>query len=76
MTRTFPALINTNPDIKTVQLPSSVINKKESMSRYIVVNLQNTKDTEKILTSARQMIYKGTIIRLTAYFSTGTMEAR
>lgn len=54
MTRTFPALINTNPGIKTVQLPSSMINKKESMSRYIVVNLQNTKDTEKILTSARQ----------------------
>lgn len=60
-----------------------MINKKEAMSRcldVIVVNLQNTKDTEKILTSARpkkrQIIYKGTVIRLTVYFSTGTMEAR
>lgn len=49
------------------------------MSRHIVVNLQNSKDTENILTSARQkrqIVHKGTATRLTAYFSRGIVEAR
>lgn len=42
-----------NPEIKTAQLLPSRINKEKSMSRHTVMNLLNTKDIEKILTSAR-----------------------
>ena len=49
------------------------------MPRCIIIKLAKIKDKEKILKAARekqQITYKGTPIRLTAYFSAETLQAR
>ena len=49
------------------------------MPRHIVIKLTKIKDKEKLLKATRekrQITYKGTPIRLTADFSTETLQAR
>ena len=55
------------------------INPRRNTPRHIVIKLTKIKDKEKILKAARekkQITYKGTPIRLSADFSTETLQAR
>ena len=55
------------------------INPRRNMPRHIVIKLTKINDKEKLLKATRekrQITYKGTPIRLTAYFSAETLEAR
>jgi len=55
------------------------INPRRNTPRHILIKLTKIKDKEKILKAAREKIqvtYKGTPIRLSADFSTETLQAR
>ena len=55
------------------------INPRRNTPRHIVIKLAKIKDKEKLLKAARekrQIIYKGTPIRLTADFSAETLHGR
>uniref|UniRef100_A0A9L0RR71 L1 transposable element RRM domain-containing protein n=1 Tax=Equus caballus TaxID=9796 RepID=A0A9L0RR71_HORSE len=54
------------------------VNVKRPTARHIVVKMAKMKDKERILRAARQkkITYKGTTIRLSADFSTETLQAR
>ena len=55
------------------------INPRRNTPRHILIKLTKMKDKEKILKAARekkQITYKGTPIRLSADFSTETLQAR
>ena len=55
------------------------INPRRNTPRHILIKLTKIKDKEKILKAARekkQMIHKGTPIRLLAYFLAETLQAR
>ena len=54
------------------------INPKRNTPRYTVIKLTKIKDRDKILKETREkrQIYKGTPIRLSADFSTETLQAR
>ena len=55
------------------------INPRRNTLRHILIKLTKIKDKEKILKAARekkQITYKGTPIRLSADFSTETLQAR
>ena len=55
------------------------INSKRSTPRYIVIKLTKIKDDDKILKGTREkrrITYQGTPIRLSADFSTETLQAR
>ena len=55
------------------------INPRRNTPRHILIKPTKIKDKEKILKAARaqkQITYKGTPIRLSADFSTGTLQAR
>ena len=55
------------------------INPRRNTPRHILIKLTKIKDKEKILKAARekkQITYKGTPIRLSADFSTETLQAR
>ena len=55
------------------------INPRRNTPRHILIKLTKIKDKEKILKAARekkQVTYKGTLIRLSADFSTETLQAR
>ena len=54
------------------------VNLKRPTARNIVVKMAKMSDKERILRAARQqkITYKGVPIRLSAYFSTETLQAR
>ena len=55
------------------------INPRRNTLRHIVIKLTKIKDRDKILKATRgkqQIIYKGNPIRLSADFSTETLQAR
>ena len=55
------------------------IKPRRNKTRHVVIKLTRIKDKEKLLKATRekqQTTYKGTPIRLTAYFSAETLEAR
>ena len=55
------------------------INQSRNTPRHIVIKLTKIKDKEKLLKATRekrQIIYKGTPIRLTAEFSAETLQVR
>ena len=52
---------------------------KKFTTRHIIIKMPKVKDKEKILKAAREkhsVIYRGVPIRLSADFSTETLEAR
>ena len=68
------------PDLQvheTNRKPNNINAKRPSL-RYIIVKLAIANDKEKILREARQkkITYKGTPIRLSAYFLAETLQAR
>ena len=64
--------------IQEVQVPYK-INPRRNTPRHILIKLTKIKDKEKILKAAREkkeITYNGTLIRLSADFSTETLQAR
>ena len=64
--------------IQEAQLVPYKIHPRRSTPRHILIKLTKIKDKEKILKAARekkQITYKGTPIRLSADFSTETLQA-
>ena len=65
--------------VQEVQRVPYRINPRRSTPRHIVIKMAKIKDKDKLLKAARekrQIIYKGTPIRLTADFSAETLQAR
>ena len=55
------------------------MNPKRRTTRHIIIKMARVKDKERILKAARErqsVNYKGTPIRLSADFSTETLQAR
>jgi len=62
-----------------VQIVPSRISPRRSTPRHIVIKLTKTKDKDKILKSTRgkrQITYSGNLMRLSAKFSTETLQSR
>ena len=60
-------------------MSTNKINSRRNTPGHILIKLTKIKDKEKILKTARekkQITYKGTPIRLSAYFSAETLQAR
>ena len=65
--------------VQAAQRVPGRINPRRNTLRYIVIKLTKIKDKDKILKATRekqQIIYKGTPIRLSADFSTETLQDR
>ena len=65
--------------VQEVQTAPERINPRRNILRHIVIKLKKIKDRDKILKPTRvkqQITYKGTPIRLSADFSTETLQAR
>ena len=65
--------------VNQVQEGPGKINLRKNTLRYRVIKLTKIKDKDKILIATRrkrQITYKGTPIRLSADFSTETLQAR
>ena len=65
--------------VQEAQRVAERINPRRNMPRHIVIKLTKIKDKEKLLKATRekrQITYKGTPMRLTADFSTETLQAR
>ena len=65
--------------VQEAQRVSGRINPRRKTPRYIVIKLSKIKDKDKILKATRekqQITYKGTPIKLSADFSTETLQAR
>ena len=65
--------------VQEVQRFPGRINPRRNTLRHIVIKLTKIKDKSKILKTTgekRQITYKGTPIRLSADFSTETLQAR
>ena len=79
MGENFPNLKETDIKIQEAQRASNKMNPNRSTPRHIVIKMAKVKDKERILKAAREkqnINYKGTPIRLSADFSTETLQAR
>ena len=65
--------------VQEAQRPPNMMNPKRPTLRHIIIKMQKVKDKEKILKAAREkqlVTYKRVPIRLSADFSTETLQAR
>ena len=79
MTANLPNLVKQIdiPDQQAQRVPNKM-NLKRSPPRHIVIKMLNVKDKERILKAARErqlVTYKGAPIKLSADFSTETLQA-
>ena len=79
MAENFPNLKNTDIKIQEAQRALNRLNPNRPTPRHIIIKMAKVKDKERILKAAREkqsINYKGTPIRLSADFSTETLQAR
>ena len=79
MAENFPNLAQeTDIQVQEAQRVPNKMNPKRPTPRHIIIMLLKVKDKERILKAAREKLvtYKGIPIRLSADFSTETLEAR
>ena len=79
MCRNFPNLKETDIKIQEALKTPKKLNPNRTTPRYIIKKWQKLKIKKKILKAAREIKsinYKGTPIRLSADFSTKTLQAR
>ena len=79
MAENFPNLKHTDIKIQEAQRAANKLNPNWPTTRHIIIKLAKVKDKEGILKAAREkqsINYKGTLIRLSADFSTETLQAR
>ena len=79
VTENFPHLVKElDLQVQEMQTPTKR-NPKKTTPRHIIIKIPRAKDKERILRAARAkqvVTYKGAHIRLSADFSTETMQAR
>ena len=80
MAENFPNLVQeTDIQVQDAQRVPNKMNPKRPTPRHIIITLVKVKDQERILKAVREkqlVTYKGIPIRLSADFSTETLEAR
>ena len=80
MTENFPYLVKEiDLQVQEAQRTPNKRNPKRTTPRHIIIKMPRAKDKERILKAARErqsVTYKGVPIRLSADFSTETMQAR
>ena len=79
MAENSPNLKNTDIKMQESQRAPNKLNQNRPTPRHIIIRMAKVKDKKRILKAARQkqsIIYKGTPIRLSADFSTETLQAR
>ena len=79
ITRNFLNLKYTDFKIQEAQRAPNKLNPKRPTPRHIILKMAKVSDKERILKAAREkqnVNYKGTPIRLSADFSTETLQAR
>ena len=79
MAENFPNLKDTDIKIQEAQRAPKKLNPNRPTPRLIIIKMAKVKDKERILKAAREkqsINYKGTPIRLSADFSTETLQAR
>ena len=75
----FPNLKETDIKIQEAQRAPNKLNPNRPTPRHIIIKMAKVNDKERILKAAREkqnVTYKGTPIRLSADFSTETLQAR
>ena len=75
----FPNLRDTEFKIQEAQRAPNKLNPNRPTPRHIIIKMAKVSDKERILKTAREKqnaTYKGTPIRLSADFSTETLQAR
>ncbi len=80
MTENFPYLVKEiDFQVQEAQRTPNKRNPKRTTPRHIIIKMPRAKDKERILKAARErnsVTYKGVPIRLSADFSTETLQAR
>uniref|UniRef100_A0A4X1SWS6 L1 transposable element RRM domain-containing protein n=1 Tax=Sus scrofa TaxID=9823 RepID=A0A4X1SWS6_PIG len=79
MSENFPNLKETDIKIQEAQRAPNKLNPNRPTPRHIIIKMAKVKNKERILKAAREkqsVNYKGTPIRLSADFSTETLQAR
>ena len=79
MAEKFPNLKHTYIKTQEAQRAPNKLNPNRPTLRHIIIRMAKVKDKERILKAAREkqsINYKGTPIRLSADFSTETLQAR
>ena len=79
MSENFPYLKETDIKIQEAQRAPNKLNPNRPTPRHIIIKMAKVSDKERILKTAREnqnVTYKGTRIRLSADFSTETLQAR
>jgi len=79
MSEKFPNLKETDMKIQEVQRATNKLNPNRTTPRHVIIKRAKVKDKERILKAAREkqsINYKGTLLRLSADFSTETPQAR
>ena len=79
MAENFPNLKHTDIKIQEAQKAPNKLNPNRPTPRHIIIKMAKVKDKERILKAAREnqsVNYTGTPIRLSADFSTETLQAR
>ena len=79
MSENFPNLKEADIKIQEAQRSPNKLNPNRPTPRHIIIKMAKVKDKERILKAAREKQsakYKGTPIRLSADFSTETLQAR
>ena len=79
MAKNFPNLREIDISIQEAPRAPNKLNPNRPIPRYIIIKMAKVKDKERILKAAREkqrVHYKGTPRRLSADFSTETLQAR
>jgi hypothetical protein len=80
ITENFPNLEKTTPtQVQEASRTSNRLNQSATTSRHIIIKTISIESRERVLKSVRekkQITYKGKPIKITADFSTETLEAR
>ena len=76
MTENFPNLVKEiDIQVQEVQRVPNKMNPKRPTPRHIIIKMQKLKDRENLKSSKRKAVtYKGAPIRLSADFSTETLQ--
>ena len=79
MLENFPNLKETDTKIQDAQRAPNKLNPNRPMPRHLIIKMEKISDKERILKAAREkqnVTYKGTPIRVSADFSTETLQTR
>ena len=80
MAEKFPNLRKkTSIQVQKVQKVPNKLNPNRPTPRHIIIKMAKVKDKERILKATREkqrVIYRGTLIRVSADFSADTLQAR